>query len=94
MAGSVQGTKVKSRDQFEWGHCGLENSPTGTEGSVEIRLDESDEKIAEIYWDCPWSSSANTLTKKYVKDGYYVAIEGFSTSSGALNKGTITILKD
>ena len=58
-----------------------------------MRLAENNEKIAEIYWDCPWSGS-NKIDKRFVKQGYLVAIDGFSIPSGALGKGTISVLQD
>ena len=90
---SPQGTKIESKEQHEWGHCGRENSPTGTEGSFEVRLDGSNEKIAEIYWDCPYIGS-NKLEKRYVKGGYEVSFNGFSIPSGALGDGTISVRED
>ena len=92
---SAQGTKITSKAQFEWGHCGRESSPSGTEGTFEIHLDGTGEKIAEIYWDCPWASgAANRVEKKYVKDGYFVSVEGFQTSGPHLGTGTISVLED
>ena len=90
---SAQGTKITSKEQFEWGHSGRENSPSGTEGIFEIHLDGSGEKVAEIYWDCPWSGS-NKIEKRFVKEGYLVSVDGFSIPSGALGKGTISVLED
>jgi hypothetical protein len=58
-----------------------------------VHLADGDEKIAEIYWDCPWSGS-NKLTKRYVKPGYDVSFDGFSIPSGALGKGTINVRED
>ncbi|KAI0251457.1 aegerolysin type hemolysin [Lactifluus subvellereus] len=90
---SAQGTKIPSKDQYEWGHCGRENSPSGTEGSFEVRLVETDEKIAEIYWDCPYIGN-NKLEKRNVKEGYDISFDGFSIPSGALGKGTINVRED
>lgn len=88
---SAQGTVITGKDQFEWGHCGRESSPSGTEGSFDVVLDETGEKIAEIYWDCPYIGD-NKLEKRYVNEGYLVALDGFSIPSGALGKGTITVV--
>ncbi|KJA14257.1 hypothetical protein HYPSUDRAFT_208850 [Hypholoma sublateritium FD-334 SS-4] len=66
---SAQGIKIPSKGDHEWGHCGRESSPSGTEGIFEIRLEEGNEKLAEIYWDCPWSGS-NSISKTWVKEGY------------------------
>ncbi|KAI0251465.1 aegerolysin type hemolysin [Lactifluus subvellereus] len=90
---SAQGTKIQSKDQHEWGHCGREASPTGTEGSFEVRLEESNEKIAEIYWDCPFVGD-NKLEKRYVQEGYDISFDGFSIPSSALGKGTINVRED
>ena len=90
---SAQGTKIESKQQHEWGHSGRENSPSGTEGSFEIHLDGSGEKIAEIYWDCPYIGS-NKLEKRYVKADYDVSFNGFSIPSGPLGNGTINVRED
>ena len=58
-----------------------------------MRLAGNNERIAEIYWDCPWSGK-NEVVKRFVKPGYIVAIDGFSIPSGPLGKGTISILED
>ncbi|KDR71457.1 hypothetical protein GALMADRAFT_143730 [Galerina marginata CBS 339.88] len=90
---SAQGTKVQSKGAHEWGHCGRENSPSGTEGSFEVHLEGSGEKIAEIYWSCPYIGS-NVLEKRYIKSGYDISVEDFSVPSGALGNGKITIRED
>ena len=84
---------MQGGNQYQWGHCGRENSPSGTEGSFEVHLDGSGEKIAEIYWDCPYIGS-NKLEKRYVKEGYDISLNGFSIPSGALGKGTINVRVD
>ncbi|KDR68296.1 hypothetical protein GALMADRAFT_215951 [Galerina marginata CBS 339.88] len=99
---STQGTNVPSNGTHEWGHRGKENSPFGTEGSFEVHLGGTGERIAEIYWDCPnirpWDcpkiGDSNKLEKRYVKPGYVVSVEDFSIASGALGKGKITIQDD
>lgn len=90
---SAQGTKIAGKNEFAWGHSGRENSPSGTEGTFEVLLADTNEKIAEIYWDCPWAGS-NEVVKRYVKPGYSISLEGFSISSGALGKGQITVRED
>jgi len=90
---SAQGTKIPGKGQNEWGHCGRQNSPSGTEGSFEVRLADSNERIAEIYWDCPYIGS-NQLVKKYVKPGYDVSFDHFSIPSGELGKGIINVRED
>jgi len=58
---------------------------------LEVHLEGSGEKIAEIYWDCPYLGS-NKLAKPYVREGYDISIDGFNTRSGPLGKATITVL--
>ena len=58
-----------------------------------MHLYGSNEKIAEIYWDCPYIGN-NKLTKKFVKDGYDVSFNGFSIPSGPLGKGQINVRED
>ena len=90
---SAQGTKIESKDEHEWGHCGRENSPSGTEGSFEVHLEESGEKIAKIYWDCPYIGS-NKLEKHDVKTDYDISFDGFSIPSGPLGEGNINVRED
>ena len=90
---SAQGTRIESHKQHEWGHCGRENSPSGTEGSFDVYLDGGGEKIATIYWDCPYIGS-NKIEKRYVKNGYDVSWDGFRIPSGPLGHGTINVRED
>jgi len=90
---SAQGTKIEGKGEHEWGHCGRENSPSGTEGSFEVHLEGSGEKIAKIYWDCPYIGD-NKLQKHDVKEGYDVSFDDFSIPSGPLGKGKINVRED
>ncbi|KAF8651087.1 hypothetical protein AX14_008509 [Amanita brunnescens Koide BX004] len=45
---SAQGTTIESKGEHEWGYCGRENSPTGTEGFFKLHLEESGEKSIGI----------------------------------------------
>jgi len=90
---SAQGTKIANKGEAEWGHCGRENSPTGTEGTFEVLLDSTGDKIGEVYWDCPYFGDNRVLARRVVP-GYYISIDGFSIPSGALRTGTITIRED
>jgi hypothetical protein len=58
-----------------------------------VHLEGSGEKIAAIYWDCPYIGS-NKLEKRYVKPGYDVSLNNFSIPSGALGKGEINVRED
>jgi len=88
---SVQGKTISPKTELEWGHCGRQNSPSGTEGSFEILLDN--ERIAEIYWDCPWGAGSNQLKTRFVKKNYHVSFDGFADDNdSALGKGLIVIL--
>ncbi|KAF8334424.1 aegerolysin type hemolysin [Amanita rubescens] len=89
---SAQGTRIGSRGEHEWGHCGREGSPSGTEGSFEVHLEGSGEKIAKIYWNCPYIGG-NKVEKRDLKRGYDISLDGFS-SSGALGKGRINVRED
>jgi len=91
--GSAQGTKIPGGDEHEWGHSGRQNSPSGTEGIFEVQLEGSNEKIAEIYWSCPYIGS-NKLEKRYVKAGYDISFDGFSIPSGELGRGKINVRED
>ncbi|KAI6043215.1 hypothetical protein EDC04DRAFT_2600390 [Pisolithus marmoratus] len=89
---SAQGLTIRSKGQHEFGHCGREASPTGTEGSFDIVLDESEQKIAEVYWVCPFLGS-NKIDVRAVA-GFDIMHKGFSISDGALGKGTINVYED
>jgi hypothetical protein len=54
---------------------------------------EDGEKIAEIYWDCPYIGD-NKLEKRYVKPDYDISFDGFSIPTGPLGKGTINVRED
>jgi len=55
--------------------------------------DGGGEKIAEVYWDCPYIGN-NQLVKRYVKSGYDVSFDGFSIPKNALGKGNINVRED
>jgi len=86
----TQGTKIVSQGEHEWGHCGRNSSPTGTEGIFEVLLESTGDRIGEIYWDCPFFGS-NRIVKRTVAPGYDISVEGFSIPSGPLRTGTITV---
>jgi hypothetical protein len=58
-----------------------------------VHLEGSGERIAKIYWDCPYIGG-NKLEKRYVMEGYDVSLNGFSIPSGPLGKGTINVRED
>jgi hypothetical protein len=88
---SAQGTNITSKEEHAWGHTRRENTPTGTEGTFEVRQDG--ELIAEIYWDCPYIGP-NKIEKRNVKSGYDVSFDNFSFPSGSLGEGIINIRED
>jgi len=58
-----------------------------------VHLEDGGEKIAEVFWDCPYIGN-NQLVKNYVKPGYDVSFDGFSIPKGALGKGSINVRED
>jgi len=58
-----------------------------------VHLADGDEKIAEVYWDCPYMGGSNQLVKRYVKPGYDVSFDGFNMSE-ALGNGNINVLEN
>lgn len=52
--------------------CGRLNSPTGTEGHIDIT--DGNIRIAEIYWDCPWGHRNNTVEVRSVDSRYSVTL--------------------
>ena len=90
---SAQGRVIGSHRDFEWGHCGRENSPSGTEGSFEVRFSGTNQKIGEVYWDCPYIGD-NRVISHNMTAGYDISIDNFSIPDGALGKGRISIRQD
>ncbi|KAJ7110541.1 hypothetical protein C8R44DRAFT_743015 [Mycena epipterygia] len=74
--------KILSKGEYEWGHCRRVGSTSGTEGSFEVRLEESGETIAEIYWNNPLFGN-NILEKRNVMSGYDISFDDFSIPSGS-----------
>jgi hypothetical protein len=58
-----------------------------------MRIKGTNELIAELYWNCPYSGR-NDISRRYVRPGYLLGIDGFGICSGALGKGRISLLED
>lgn len=48
----ILGMEIPARESREIGSCGRQNSPSGTEGSIDLYYDKT--KICTVIWDCPW----------------------------------------
>ncbi|KAL9073847.1 MAG: hypothetical protein Q9161_002679 [Pseudevernia consocians] len=82
---TVDNQPIPSKGAFQFASCGRESSPSGTEGQIDIM--NGNERIFQLYWDCPWSGD-NKLYVKYVAENWYPVVPPVQTS-GAL--GTVTI---
>lgn len=49
---SISEMEIPARKSGEIGSCGRQNSPTGTEGSIDLYYDNT--KICTVRWNCPW----------------------------------------
>jgi hypothetical protein len=86
---TVENKSFASGSSFSLASCGRSDSASGTEG--EFSLYDGSEQVMKVYWSCPWSGS-NKFATYYVKEGWFPAATGWSTS-GALGTITITIFK-
>ncbi|QEZ70819.1 hypothetical protein D4A35_17950 (plasmid) [Paraclostridium bifermentans] len=83
---------IEKHDTAIIASSGKENTASGTEGVFYI-CDENEDKIAAIYWDCPWSGSNKLTIDKY---NTKFAIEQSPTmisSSGAIGDVNLKVSK-
>ena len=73
---------------LKFGSCGREDSPSGTEGQIDIM--HGNERVFQLYWDCPYTGD-NKFYAKYVADKWYPIVPQISTS-GAIGTVTVKIL--
>ncbi|RMJ20042.1 hypothetical protein BHE90_000712 [Fusarium euwallaceae] len=89
--GDIERTEIKPQTSYSYGQTGKQNEWSGMSGTVEIYTkateDSPEEKIARIYYSCPWSGS-NEFTIMDVSPGWNVKPWGANFNSGAL--GSIT----
>ncbi|GKU08627.1 asp-hemolysin [Fusarium langsethiae] len=71
--------------------CGRSDASSGTEGSFDLY--DSDTKICNIYWDCPWGSKTNTFTVGSFDDDYMVQATGANLNSGAIGTVNVKVAK-
>ena len=90
---SAQGRVIPSQRDFEWGHCGRGSSPSGTEGSFEVHISGTNQKVGEVYWDCPYMGH-NKVISRNMTAGFDISFENFRIPDGALGKGRISIRRD
>ena len=71
--------------------CGRSDAASGTEGHIDIY--DSETRIGNYYWDCPWGSKPYTSTwSPASSDGYIAQCTGGNLDLG-LGNITITIAK-
>ncbi|KAH7919338.1 putative Asp-hemolysin precursor [Leucogyrophana mollusca] len=69
--------------------CGRSNSPSGTEGSIDLYDDKT--KVCTLYWDCPWGSPTNNFEVRDVNQGYNVTNGPWNKTGGALGNIAIKV---
>ncbi|KAF9035255.1 Aegerolysin [Panaeolus papilionaceus] len=68
--------------------CGRSDSPSGTEGNVNL-VDNLGPEIANIYWSCPYIGSNEFKKTKENSDQYLVALS--TPGGGALGDQTVDV---
>ncbi|KAG8673810.1 hypothetical protein FPOAC2_07281 [Fusarium poae] len=87
----VQKVVIPSNKSAGVASCGRSDASSGTEGSFDLY--DGDNKICNIYWDCPWGSKTNTFTVGSVDDDYMVQATGANLDSGAIGTVTVKVAK-
>lgn len=87
----VVGRTISSGNTYTIWSSGRSNSPTGTEGTVVLKFEDSDIVVAEIYWDVPWAGE-NTLRNLQSNTDWIVDIPQFS-HDGAIGEVTVQIVE-
>lgn len=82
----IDGKTVAPKKSYSIYTCGRQSSASGTEGSIDLYV--KNEKIATVYWDCPWGMSPNLLQIRDVPADWILSNSQFSTD-GAM--GTVNI---
>ena len=91
--GDVIGTEIKSKESYTIYSCGRENSPSGTEGTVTVSDKQEDgNRIADIYWDCPYTGR-NKLEKRKANKHWLVDVPTV-LPDGAIGHVAVKFRKD
>ena len=70
--------------------CGRDSSWTGTEGFFDI-YDQNNNYVAQVTWDCPWSSSPNKYSVQKISNRLTISTNTNNLNSGPIGQRIITI---
>ena len=91
--GDIIGTEIKSKQSYTVYSCGRKNSPSGTEGTATVSDKKNQgNRIADIYWDCPYSGR-NKLEKRKANKDWLVDVPAV-LPDGAIGHVTVKFRKD
>jgi len=89
----IVGTEIKSKQSYTIYSCGRENLPSGTEGTVAVSDKKKDgNRIADIYWDCPYTGR-NKLEKPKANKDWLVDVPT-ALPDGAIGHVAVKFRKD
>jgi len=89
---TIIGTEISPQGSYTLMSCGLENSPSGTTGTVTLSTQpEGGQVVAVIYWNCPWGSDNELMTKEV--GGTWIVNVPQVLPTGAIEKVTVTFLR-
>lgn len=87
---AISDIQILARHSRRIASCGRLNSPTGTEGSIDLYYAET--KICTVYWDCPWSGH-NTLDVRHPRSttGYLCTLGNWNQGGGVVGDVDVTV---
>ena len=85
---SIEGLGIEVGTTFTFSSSGREYTPSGTEGQFDLN-NKANTKIGSFYWNCPFTSSANTWKITDQNIGYNIISSEAHLTGGAL--GNIAI---
>ncbi|KAL4878033.1 aegerolysin type hemolysin [Aspergillus karnatakaensis] len=87
----LDGTVIKDNAHASVYSCGREDAASGTQGSLDLYDQRSQEKVCTIHWDCPWGSSTNTFGINNIAEDYSVVHGPYHKSGGALGVVKVSV---
>lgn len=90
QADEFDSTEIAPNETLTLSSCGRSNSPTGTEGA--IQLAEEQTTVCTLYWDCPWGSESNNFDVRDRNNRYVVSPSEWSRN-GPLGTAEVDIYK-
>ncbi|KAH7909971.1 aegerolysin type hemolysin [Hygrophoropsis aurantiaca] len=84
---------VQPGSRFSISTCGRNNSPAGTEGTIDVLHDGT--KVCTLYWNTPWVGSNDFQVQNTNSDaGYLVGVGPWNREGGALGDVEIKVAKE